>query len=205
MYEISQHEQGSPGWFMDRLGKPTASFFDKILTPTGKRSTQTEELINRLVAERIAGFPDETFQSDAMLRGQELEHEALEFINFTHGYNFKRVGFLQSLEDEYGASSDALDEDLKIGLEMKCPSLHTHLAYITAGGLPKKYIAQVQGGMMVTGFERWVFMSYHPEIKPLVVVVDRDEEYIKNLRLLILEVCKDIRKKQKEVTEYIEA
>jgi hypothetical protein len=34
--------QGSPEWLEARLGIPTASEFDKIITPTGKPSTQYE-------------------------------------------------------------------------------------------------------------------------------------------------------------------
>lgn len=205
MFEISKNEQNSPGWFQDRLGKWTASFFAKALTPTGKRSSSAEEIVNRLVAEKIAGYPDETFQSDAMLRGQELEHEAIEFINFTYGFNFKRIGFIASTEDEYGCSADAWDFEQNVGLELKCPSLHTHIAYVTSGGLPGKYVPQVQGGMMVTGAQKWVFMSYHPEVKPLVVIVERDVAYIKSLKEIILGLCEDVRRKHKEVTEYLAA
>lgn len=205
LFTISKNEQNSPGWHMDRLAKLTASVFGKALTPTGKRSSQAEELVNRLVAEKIVGYPDETFQSEEMLRGQELEEEALNFINFTYGFNFVRVGFFSSTEDEYGCSVDAWDFERQIGLELKCPSAHTHIAYITAGGLPSRYKPQVQGGMMVTGAQKWVFMSYHPEIKPLVVVVDRDDDYIKSLKEIILELCKEVREKYKAMTEYLEA
>jgi hypothetical protein len=181
MYKISPHLQRSPEWHTeDRLGKWTGSFFDKAITTTGKRSTSADEVNNRLVAELIIGRPDETFQSEAMLRGSELEDEALRFINFTHNYNFKSVGFMAAIDETgndlgYGCSIDGNDPDTDIGLELKVPSLHTHLEYLAGGCLPKKYKAQVQGAMMVTGRKQHVFMSYHPEIKPFVVVVDRDE------------------------------
>jgi predicted phage-related endonuclease len=138
-----------------------------------------------------------------MLRGAELEDEALEFLNFTHGYNFQKVGFVDSGEG-YGCSPDGLDLDSNIGLEMKIPSLHTHIEYISNGELPKKYKAQVQGSMMVTGFKRWAFFSYHPEVKPLLVIVERDEEYIEEMRKLILANCKEVQEKLKAVTEYME-
>jgi putative phage-type endonuclease len=203
MYKISEFPQRTPEWYLERLGLWTASFFCKAITPTGKRSVSSQEINNRLVAERILGEPDETFQSDAMLRGKELEDEALEFLNFTHGYNFQTCGFIRSTEYDFGCSADAIDLEHQIGLEMKCPSLHTHIEYISSGELPKEYKAQVQGGMMVTGFKRWVFMSYHPDVRPLVIIVERDEEYIAAMKAILIECCKEVKEKFKTVTEFI--
>lgn len=204
MYKIIECDQRSPEWFSARAGLATGSVFDKFITAAkGERSSSADEMINRLVAEKITGVPDETFQSEAMLRGKELEDEALKFLEFTHGLNFKSVGFLDSGKG-YGCSPDGLDEAQRVGLELKCPSAHTHIEYISNGYLPKKYRAQVQGAMLVTGFDRWVFMSYHPEIRPLVIMVERDEKFIKSLESILLECCEEIQKKYKIVTDYID-
>lgn len=203
MYQIIECDQRSEEWFQARLGKWTASFFNKAITTTGKRSASADDVNNRLVAELIVGRPDETFQSDAMIRGADLEDEALNFINFTHGFNFKRVGFMDSGLG-YGCSADGDDQENDIGLEMKIPSLHTHLEYLAGGVLPKDYKAQVQGAMMVTGRKRWVFMSYHPEIKPFVIIVDRDEAFIDAMRGIIGQCCEEVKRKHKELTEILE-
>lgn len=204
MFKLSQHEQGSPQWFQDRLGKWTASFFSKAMTSTGKRSASASDIVNRLVAERILGEPDETFISEAMLRGQELENDALAFINFTHGFNFEPCGFMEAVKINdagveeslgYGASADAIDHGSEIGAEIKCPLPHTHLEYLAGGVLPEKYKAQVQGGMMVSGFKKWVFCSYHPTLPSLVLVVDRDDEYIDKLRGVVHSVCDEVNEK----------
>ncbi|QDP68096.1 MAG: putative exonuclease [Prokaryotic dsDNA virus sp.] len=191
MLNIIDVDQGTEEWFQARLGKWTASFFSKALTNTGKESSKTKEVNSRLVAELLVGEPDETFQSDAMLRGKELESDALDFLNFTQNLNLKPCGFVDSGEG-YGCSPDALDLDNSIGLELKCPLPHTHLEYLVGDKLPVKYTAQVQGSMAVTGFKKWIFMSYHPTIKPLVVTVERDEEYIKNLLEILRENCKEV-------------
>lgn len=204
MYKIIECDQRSPEWFAARLGKWTASFFERAITTTGKKSSSIDDVNNRLVAEKILGKPDETFQSEAMLRGAELEDEALSFLNFTHGFNFKKCGFLQSSLGEYGCSADGIDLDNQIGLEMKIPSPHTHIEYISSGELPKKYKAQVQGSMMVTGFQRWAFFSYHPEIRPLLIIVERDEEYIKAMKEIIDDCCLGVARKLLSVSEYIE-
>lgn len=205
MYKIIDCEQRSEAWFQARLGLHTMSFADKLITAvTGKRSTSADDVINRLVAEKVMGQPDETFQSDAMLRGKELEDEALRYINFTHGLDFKPIGFLDSGKG-YGCSPDALDLTNSMGLELKCPSAHTHIEYISAGCLPNKYRAQVQGSLLVTGFKQWIFVSYHPDIKPLFVVVERDQKFIDSLYEILVDNCKEVERRHKLVTEYIEA
>ena len=177
--KIINCEQRSEDWFKSRLGLWTASFFDKAITATGKPSTSANAVNNKLVAELIIGEPEETFTSEAMERGKELEAEALDFLNFTFGYSFKEVGFCDS-EQGYGASPDAMAEN--IGLELKCPLAHTHVQYLSDEKLPTKYIAQVQGQMLVTGFAEWVFCSYHPDFPPLHVLVKRDDEFCELLK-----------------------
>lgn len=185
-YEILNVEQGSEDWYQARLGKWTASSFKKALTPTGKPSKQAEETNYRLVAEKIIGEPDETFQSDAMLRGQELEEEALRFLNFSLDTNFEPCGFVDSGKG-YGCSPDAIDREKKIGLELKCPLPHTQIKYLAAGVLPPEYFLQVHGSMWVLDdFDEWIFCSFHPLIKPLILTVKRDKKVIEQIETAIL-------------------
>lgn len=203
-YQIIDCEQGSDEWFAARLGKPTASVFDKVITKgKGHKSKSVDDLVNRCVAEMIVGEPDETFTSEAMLRGKQLESEALSFINFTYGYDFKTVGFLDSGLG-YGASPDGLDLTNSIGLELKCPMPHTHLAYLSSGTLPDKYYQQVQGAMLVTGFDKWVFVSYHPALPCLHVVVERDNEFIAKMEKILLGVCEDIKTTHQKVSALVQ-
>ena len=43
------------------------------------------------------------------------------------------------------------------------------------------YIPQVQGCIWLCEQDHWDFMSYHPDARPLIVRVERDEEYIDGL------------------------
>lgn len=189
--KIIDCEQGSEEWFKIRLGKITGSDFSKILTSTGKRSKQSEEIINKKVAELITGESVNSYKSDAMQRGNDLEDEALEFINFATGYKFKKVGFIDS-EDGYGFSPDAIDVDNKIGLELKCPLPHTHIKYLLSNIVPSEYLPQVHGGMLVSGYNKWIFCSYHPLIKSLIKPVEIDTIYTDALKKALLESCKEI-------------
>jgi predicted phage-related endonuclease len=210
MFKIHEHEQGTLEWFQARLGKVTGSIAPKIITRTGKPSSSVDEIVNRAVAEIIMQQPDETFQSESMLRGKELEDQALEYFNFVYGYNFEKCGFMEAIDSEgnplgFGVSPDGVDLKLKIGLELKCPEPHTHLAYLASKELPDKYFQQVQAGLMVSGFDRWVFGSYHPSLPCFRVEVARDETYIKSMRELFNSASKMIKERHLVVSQMVEA
>src|SRR5208282_4714782 len=73
-----------------------------------------------------------------------------------------------------GASPDGLIGD-DLGIEIKCPNASTHVKYLLAGKVPDDYIVQVHFSMFVTGFPRWIFMSYRRAMPPLILTVERDE------------------------------
>ena len=177
---VNNHTQGSDEWLQSRLGKPTASNFGKLITPTGKPSASAEGYINELIAQRITGELPEFYKSDAMERGNELEPAAKALYEFTYGVEVSEVGLCLHDEFECGASPDGLVGD-DGGLEIKCPLPHNHIAYLREGVVPGKYIPQIQGCLWITGREWWDFMSYHPAMEDLIVRVYRDETYIKAL------------------------
>mgnify|MGYP006421299097 CR=1 FL=1 len=200
MFKEIQCKQNSDEWFAARLGLFTASSFDKILTTTGRPSTSQKVLINKKVAELVIGKPEETYQNEAMQRGQEIEPEALEFVNFTLEKNFKPCGFLDS-EKGWGCSPDALNSEQ--GLEIKCPLAHTQIECLANNKLPSKYFAQVQGSMFVTGFKSWIFCSYHPELPSLILKIERDDEFISKLQKELLKMVTERDNKLKIIKEMI--
>lgn len=174
---IDQNEQGSPEWLAARLGIPSASMFAKIVTTKGAWSTSADSYINQLVAERLTGEREEVFQSHHMIRGTELEPDARDLYSLMTDSEVTEVGFCLHDTLAAGCSPDGLiGEDG--GLEIKCPAPSTHVEYLRGGVLPSKYKQQVMGCLWITGREWWDFMSYHPTMKPLIVRVERDEEYI---------------------------
>lgn len=185
---VKYFEQGGEEWLAARVGIFTASQFDCLITPKGKPTTgiKPESYLNRLVAESITGERDEIPFSYWMRRGVELEPEARETLEGVEGLDFEEVGIIYQDESrQVGCSPDGIDFENEVGCEIKCPSPAVHVEYLRAGVLPDKYIHQVQGCMMVTGFSSWYFMSYHPQIKPLIIKVSRDEEYIAALQLTL--------------------
>jgi hypothetical protein len=177
MMRIDQNEQGSPEWLAARLGIPSASMFAKLVTTKGIWSASADAYINQLVAERLTGEREEVFQSHHMLRGTELEPDARDLYSLMSDAEVTEVGFCLHDTLSAGCSPDGLiGEDG--GLEIKCPAPSTHVEYLRGGVLPSKYKQQVMGCLWITGREWWDFVSYHPTMKPLIVRVERDEEYI---------------------------
>ena len=188
---IIECEQGTPEWLQARLGIPSASSYSKLVTTTGKSSAQAEAYINQLVAERITGEPTIFHVTEPMTRGIELEPEARFRYEMETGNLVIQVGFLMHDTLQAGASPDGLVGE-NGGLEIKCPSAHTHVEYLRDGGLPIKYFQQVQGCLWISGRDWWDFMSYHPKMEPLIVRVFRDEEFIKALECAVIDAVKVI-------------
>ena len=173
-------DQGSPEWFDLRKGIPTASNFGKILSPTGKPSTQDKAYMHKLVAESVIGI-QEGYTNDAMEKGIETEPLARAEYELDTGLTVEEVAIVY-LDDkkEVSCSPDGLvGEDG--GLEIKCPLPHTHVKYLVEKKLPTEYIPQVQGSLYVTGRKWWDFVSYCEGLPTLRIRVERDEDYIKLL------------------------
>ena len=172
-------QQGTEKWLLARCGLPTASEFDSLLTPLLKPRTgegRQTYLLTKL-AEKVMGYPAQTFSGGPMEQGSILEGEAVPWYEFTHNAKINRVGFCTTDDGRVGCSPDGLlGEDG--GIEIKCPSPHVHLAYLLGGRVPPQYLAQVHGNLYVTGRPWWLFVSYNRNFPALVVKVARDEAWI---------------------------
>lgn len=184
MQIIKGIDQGSEEWLKLRLGVATASNFDKIITPTGKESTQFEKYALELATQALVSEPDSTFKNEAMQRGNALEPFARQFYQETTLNFVDEITMFKSDCGNFGYSPDGLiDEDGL--LEIKCPLATTHLKYLIDNKLPSEYVPQVQGGLLVSGRKWCDFVSYHPNFKEknmLIIRVERDEEFIAKLK-----------------------
>lgn len=172
---VHDFEQHSPEWFQIRLGIPTASRFKDIFTSTGKAASGADGYMYSLIAESLASKPLDSFESEWMRRGTELEPEARQFYEFQKDVEVRQVGFVTNDEKTVGCSPDGM------GLEIKCPAPHTHMKYLIGRKCPAEYVPQVQGSMWICEADSWDFISYHPDLPPLIVTVERDEKFIKGL------------------------
>ena len=182
-------EQGTDEWFQARLGRVSASCFDVLFTPTGKPSTgaKIENYANKLIAEHLTGKREESYKSEAMERGNELEAEARLWYEMATNSDVSTCGLVYADDEKtVSCSPDGLIKGDKLkGLEIKCPLAHTHVKYLMKGILPNQYIPQLQGSMLVCDCAEWDFLSYHPDLKPLLITVKRDDEWIDNFKPIL--------------------
>lgn len=175
-------EQGSEEWLAARLGIPTATGFENIVTATGKKSASYIKYMAELIEESILGGGD-TFKSGFMERGNQLEPQARAAYEFLTGNDVIQVGGVYLNEDrEVMVSPDGLIPSLKKGLEIKCPKMSTHIRYLLEDGVPAEYVIQVQANLWVTGYETWDFVSYCPEYQKQTLYLftaARDEKLMK--------------------------
>jgi hypothetical protein len=176
-------EQGTDEWLDIRRGKFTASIASKLLTPTGKVSTQYKAEMGRIIAETLNMQPPEPFvETYWMARGTELEEEARSWFSVETGYEVGQVGFIESDSNLVGVSPDGTievpygnEQFHLIPLELKVPKPSTHISWLLMGCLPKEHTQQVHFSMAVTGAPYAYFMSYNPDIDPLIIRVERDD------------------------------
>lgn len=177
--------QNTPEWLLCRAGLPTASCFDKIITPaTMKPCASAEPYMYELLTECLMGRPNESEPNQWMQRGHDLEDEAVDFFEALTDLDTTLVGFCTTDDGLIGCSPDRLIGEDE-GLEIKCPMATTHVGYKHKNIVPAKYRAQIQGSLYVTGRKRWHFFSYNPVLPPLHIIVERDEEFLAKLDTLL--------------------
>lgn len=191
------YPQRSEEWYKARLGLPTASNFDKIVTTTGEPSKQREKYLMKLAGELATGKAEESYTNSAMQHGIDTEEEARNQYAFISGNEVELCSLC--VTDICGASPDGLIGEDGI-LEIKCPQIPTQVEYLINGTLPSTYFQQVQGQLYVTGRKWCDFFAYYPDLKPLLVRVCRDEGFIKALETELIRFNKDLKEMVKKIT-----
>lgn len=181
--QVHTLEQGTPEWYAIRAGRPTASEFSKLVSGTGKPSTQIGDYAATLAAELYAGKPLDRWEGNgATDRGHEMEPMARANYEFQHDVEVVQVGFVTNFDA--GCSPDGfVGAD---GLtEYKCQLAKGHvqtLAYWRKHGrCPPAYYPQVQGQLLICEREWDDLNFFHPELPPLVIRVERDEAFIREI------------------------
>jgi hypothetical protein len=162
LIELSDLIQGSDAWLEQRRGIVTASVVGKLLTTTGRVAANdySRALTTLLVAERITGWTDPQFVSDAMLRGQEDEPRAVEVYS-EHFAPVTTTGFMVREEADWklGYSPDGLVGDDGL-IEVKSRAAKKQLSTFLADEVPAENMAQCQAGLLVSGREWLDYVSF---------------------------------------------
>jgi hypothetical protein len=170
-------EQGSAEWFAARLGIPTASCFDKIITPkTMKMSASAAPYAHQLLAEQALGIALDNASFGFMERGAVMEKRAVDFYELKRDVDTEKVGFILRDDRRVGCSPDLFVGDNGL-VEIKVPSAAVHIGYLLdSEGIG--YRAQVQGQLWLTEREWCDTLSWHPDLPEALVRQVRDEKFI---------------------------
>lgn len=169
-------QQGSPEWITARLGIPTTSRFDSILTPkTLKLAAGRVGYMHELLAEWMLGAPLDAAETEWMARGKDMEPEAVAWYEFHRGIDTTPVGFVLRDDGLVGCSPDRL-VGVDGGLEVKCRGPKAHVACLL--GDDPALVTQVQGCLWITEREWWDVLGYHDGLPPVLTRVHRDEKVI---------------------------
>lgn len=188
-------EHRSDDWFKKRLGMPTASEFHRIITPGGRPSASAPLYMAELVAEKIFRRPMEKDISgyEAVRWGIEHEDEAANELAHRIG-PLEPGGFMTDDTGRYGASPDRLfiKGNHREVCEIKCPfEIRRHVANLLFD-MDTDHYAQVQGQLLVSGYDVAHFFSYHPACPTHHQRVARDDKFIATLRGLLEEFCEEL-------------
>ena len=177
-------EQGSEAWLAARAGKVTASMISNVLAKPETAAYRDYQA--QIVAELLTGKPQGSdFTNEAMQFGTEQEPFARSAYEVFTGFTVDEVGLvLHPTIDRAGASPDGLVGSDGL-VEIKCPKIATHLAYICAGVVPTKYKNQMLF-QMICAERAWCdFVSFRPDLPEhlqlIVIRFQRDEAKIKEL------------------------
>jgi putative phage-type endonuclease len=202
-------EQGSEEWKQQRLGKVTAS---RIADVTAKIKSgwgaSRNNYMAELLVERLTGVAPDAFINDAMRWGTEQEPLARAAYEFMRDCTVDPVGFVDHPTIPMtGASPDGL-----IGgdglVEIKCPNTATHIETLQGGGVPGKYMGQIQWQLACTGRSWCDWVSFDPRMPASMQLfvrrVDRDDELIAGFEKTVAEFLAELDAKIEALTERYE-
>lgn len=157
---------------------PTASEFHRIITPAkwqyaAGAFTYACEIVAQNYDYHYGEVSD--FATSAMKNGSIMEPESRRFYELETGCDVKQVGFVISDCGRWGYSPDSICGEDGL-LELKNPTPAVHIKWLMEGVVPPEHLAQCHGGLLVTK-RKWIdWMSYAPQLPPLLVRVVPDEK-----------------------------
>lgn len=175
-------QQRSEEWYNLRKGRFTASSIKNLFA---KESTQSfrDELFRVQFEKETGQIPeDEKYNNQWMQRGIELESKAREYFENKYFCKVKNGGFFE-YNDWFGCSPDGIVTSEAL-LEIKCPKYTTLMQYHEDNCLPGEYKYQIHSQMLASGYNKVIFLAWHPQYKPFEIEVKRDES-----------ICNDILEK----------
>lgn len=165
-------EQNSEEWLLIRRNHITATDIAKIMS-INPFSSPLECFLDKIEGKT-------TFISPAMQHGMDLEPVARAFLENKYFIKLKPKVFESIKYPFLMASVDAITDDNKTLVEIKCPQEKT-MAKALKGEIDPMYIYQCQTQMLVTGLESMKIFFYYSDFLYCEHEVKRDETKIEEI------------------------
>ena len=193
--KVHDVEQGTAAWFRLRAGMPTASEFDKIITPAkGELSKSWKPYAARLIWEKLLNTTTQSLEGIKHIEdGKTLEPVAVRQFEFVNGVTTKKIGFVTSDDGQIGASPDRFIVGQPKCLEVKCPTGPVHMRYMLFGH-EDSYRPQIQGQLDICEMDEGVFYSYVERAPDYQISTARDEPFIAKMRAALREFTDNLQK-----------
>jgi len=189
--EIINCTQGTEEWKAARVGILTCSEFSQLLAKGHGKTRRT--LLLKKVGERITGNPSESYSNEHTERGHEQEDVARQLYISHTGNEITECGFMKN--GNVGYSPDGLIGDDGL-IEIKSRLAHIQADTLLSDKVPNENIAQIQGGLWISGREYLDYVSYTPGMPLFIKRVYPDLVYI-------AELIKEVNIFEKELQEII--
>ena len=171
-------QQGTCEWLAARRGLLTASEMSLIITPTLKAANndKTRAHLYELLAQRISGHLEETFQGGDIERGhigevyaRQIYHEQVAETQECGFVTNDKWGFTLGYSPDWLVGEEGLAECKSRRQKYQVQTVIEHVAIGKSLTIPADYVLQCQTGLMVTE-RKWLdFVSYHGGL-PMVVI-----------------------------------
>ena len=183
LYRVSDVEQNTPEWLIERAKYVTGSVFHALLSqPQSKKdkeagllSASAESVLFSIVAAYDGGVKD-----DVKTRRLEQSHidEEIAIVDYNFGYDTELIhsnSFIISNKYKYAAlSPDGIhvddSGDIIRGVEIKCLDVDNHTRVLSKDGgtgIDKKYLAQMEWYCFVLGVDKCVYYGYCDKLSKL--------------------------------------
>lgn len=159
MIRYDDVEQQTDDWFALKWGKIGGTANKGLFV-------NSDTLLIDLLSQRLEEFePEDSFTSEDMQRGNDLEPFAREYLNEYTGLDFKETGWIQSEENELmGVSPDGITDCNTMACEIKCFGRKKHTSVLLNDAIPKEYVNQIIQYFAVNPkLEKLYWLAFRPE------------------------------------------
>lgn len=168
--KITRVEQRTEDWYKIKKGKVGGSTFKNVF------KSNNLDFIDELIAQLGNPEIEETFTSNEMQRGIELEPLAVDVYQKVTGIKIEDSFNLCTCDwsDLLVLSPDGFTPELNGAIEIKCPNTKTHVRYIRQNKIPSEYKYQVYAYFIVNHMLEWLdFVSFDPRFEPQQMWIKR--------------------------------